>query len=101
MTVDSVTGLVLTVDALSGEDAEGLQEWREPIVRSVGAEVLVTDDADAFKEVADELGVAHQGCKAHVKRKWMAATMPRNGLSAGGSRNGIAVCGATSERSLL
>jgi hypothetical protein len=30
--------------------------------------VLVTDDADGFKTVADEVGVQHQVCKSHVKR---------------------------------
>jgi Transposase IS66 family len=34
----------------------------------VGAQVLVTDDADGFKTVADEVGMQHQVCKAHVKR---------------------------------
>jgi len=34
----------------------------------VGATVLVTDDADGFKTVADEVGVQHQVCKAHVLR---------------------------------
>jgi hypothetical protein len=34
----------------------------------VGATVLVTDDADGFKTVADEVGVQHQICKAHVLR---------------------------------
>ena len=43
-------------------------EWIEPIAKSVGASVLVTDDADGFKTVADEIGVQHQVCKAHVKR---------------------------------
>ena len=43
-------------------------EWIEPIAKSVGAQVLVTDDADGFKTVADEVGVQHQVCKAHVLR---------------------------------
>ena len=30
--------------------------------------MLVTDDADGFKTVADEVGVQHQVCKAHVLR---------------------------------
>jgi len=34
----------------------------------VGAEVLVSDDADSFKSVADDLGLGHQVCKSHVKR---------------------------------
>ena len=43
-------------------------EWSEPIAKSVGANVLVTADADGFKTVADEVGVQHQVCKAHVLR---------------------------------
>ncbi len=30
--------------------------------------VLVSDDADGLKSVADELGREHQVCKSHVKR---------------------------------
>ena len=40
----------------------------EPIVQVVAAQVLVTDDADALKTVADELGLDQQVCKGHVKR---------------------------------
>ncbi|KPL82531.1 hypothetical protein SE15_10390 [Thermanaerothrix daxensis] len=32
------------------------------------ADVLVSDDADAFKKVSDETGRAHQVCKSHVRR---------------------------------
>jgi transposase-like protein len=68
LTVDDTTGLVLTVDELAAEDADTLQEWLEPIVKAVGAQLLVTDDADAFKTAADKLGQEHQICKSHVKR---------------------------------
>jgi transposase-like protein len=68
ITVDPISGLALTIDALSAEDAKTLKEWIEPIATSVGANVLVTDDADGFKTVADEVGVQHQVCKAHVLR---------------------------------
>jgi len=68
LTVDDTSGLVLTVDGLPGEDATTLEEWLEPIAEAVGAEILVTDDADAFKTVADDLGLDHQVCKSHVKR---------------------------------
>ena len=34
----------------------------------VGAEILVTDDADGLKTVADDLGLQHQICRAHVNR---------------------------------
>ena len=68
LSVDALSGLVLTIDELTAEDAKALQEWIEPIAKSVGAEVLVTDDADGFKTVADEAGLLHQVCKGHVKR---------------------------------
>ena len=66
--VDAVNGFVLTLDDLEGEDAESLKAWMEPVLEAVGAEVVVSDDADAFKNAADDLGKAHQVCKSHVKR---------------------------------
>jgi transposase-like protein len=68
LAVDDTTGLVLTVDELSAEDAETLKEWLEPIAEAVDADLLVSDDADAFKTVAQELELEHQVCKSHVKR---------------------------------
>lgn len=68
LTMDDTSGLVLTVDGLSGEDAATLEEWMGPIAEAVGAEILVTDDADALKTVADNRGRDHQVCKSHVKR---------------------------------
>jgi transposase-like protein len=68
ITVDPLSGLALTIDALTAEDTKTLQDWIEPIAASVGAQVLVSDDADGFKTVADETGLLHQVCKSHVKR---------------------------------
>jgi hypothetical protein len=68
ITVDPISGLALTIDALAAQDIKTLQDWIEPIAKSVGATVLVTDDADGFKTVADEIGVQHQICQAHVLR---------------------------------
>jgi transposase-like protein len=66
--VDPLCGWVLSIDQLEGEDAETLKNWVEPIADQVGAQTLVTDDADAFKEVADRSGLDHQVCKSHVVR---------------------------------
>jgi transposase-like protein len=68
LSVDDRTGLVLTVDQLTAEDAGALKEWLEPIAQVVEAQLLVTDDADSFKTVADDLGLEHQVCKSHVQR---------------------------------
>jgi hypothetical protein len=66
--VDPTTGLVLSVDQLSGENAETLQDWMGPIAAAGGATMLVSDDADGFKVTAGKLGLAHQACKRHVQR---------------------------------
>ena len=52
LAVDDTTGLVLTVGALSAEDAETVKEWLDPVAEAVDARLLVSDDADAFKAVA-------------------------------------------------
>jgi hypothetical protein len=49
-------------------EAEELKAWLEPILDAVDADVLVSDDADAFKKVSDETGRVHQVCKSHVGR---------------------------------
>ena len=66
--VDAVNGMVLSIDELAGEDAEQLQAWLEPILDAVDADVVVSDDADAFKKVSDETGRSQQVCKSHVVR---------------------------------
>ena len=66
--VDPLQGLVLSIDQLEGEDAQTLQAWIAPIADQVGAQVLVSDDADAFKQAADQSGLDQQVCKSHVVR---------------------------------
>lgn len=50
------------------EDADTLRAWLAPIAEAVGATLLVTDDADAFKSAAKHLGLDQQVCKSHVLR---------------------------------
>jgi hypothetical protein len=94
LTVDDTNGLVLSIDELPGEDAETLQEWMEPIITAVGAQLLVSDDADSFKIVADEQGLTHQICKGHVKRSTEAMIedlKPRAACDEDGSLSAIYV----------
>jgi transposase-like protein len=100
LTVDDTTGMVLTVDELSAEDAESLKEWLEPIAEAVEAELLVSDDADAFKTVAQELGLAHQVCKGHVTRNtetFIENLKPQVEADADGS---LAAIGVTPQQAL-
>jgi transposase-like protein len=66
--VDPLNGLVLSIDHLSSEDGQALRAWIEPIADRVGAQVLVSDDADALKQAADQSGLDQQVCKSHVVR---------------------------------
>jgi hypothetical protein len=64
--VDDVTGIELSVDILDDESADTQVAWLREIADLVGAEVLSSDDADAFKTAADELGLEQQICRVHV-----------------------------------
>jgi transposase-like protein len=66
VTVDDERGITLDIALLDDESTTTLKDWLLPILDLVGAEVLTTDDADGFKEVADEAGVGHQICRRHV-----------------------------------
>ncbi len=65
--VDAVNEMALSIDELPGEDAEQPRAWLEPIMDAVDAEV-VSDDADALKQVSDQTGRSQQVCKNHVGR---------------------------------
>lgn len=66
--VDDQTGVTLDIEILENEESETLAAWLDPLLDLVGAEVLLTDDQDGFKKVADESGVSHQICRQHVTR---------------------------------
>jgi transposase-like protein len=98
LTVDDTSGLVLTVEGLSGEDAATLEEWLAPIAETVGAEILVTDDADAFKTVASDLGREHQVCKSHVKRNTESLVENLGAAAATDADGSLAAIGVTPEQ---
>ena len=100
LTADSLSGLALTIDAVSAEDAATLKAWIEPIAASVGAQVLVSDDADGFKTAADELGLLHQVCKSHVKRNTEALIDDLRPLVAKDSDGSLQAIGVESAQAL-
>ena len=94
VSVDAISGIALTVDLLDDGEGEALSKWLEEIAAAVGAEVVVTDDADRFKQAADENGLGHQDCKAHVVRnteEWLERAKPGMAADADGSLAKIAV----------
>ena len=66
--VDDKTGDLLGIDIMVSEGAEEVEELLRAVAEEVEAEVLVSDDLDSYKEVADEMGIDHQICRSHVKR---------------------------------
>ena len=100
LTVDDIRGLVLTIDDLSGEDAETLRAWLDPIAKAVEAEILVTDDADALKSTADELGVDQQVCKGHVQRNTEALVESLQPEATTDAERSLAVIGVTPEQAV-
>ncbi len=51
---------------MAGKDTASLQAAIAELAQAVGAEALLSDDADAYKTVADESGLEHQLCQQHV-----------------------------------
>ena len=50
-------------------------DWIEPIAKSVGAKVLVTDDADGFKPVVDDDCItdgSHLGAVGSGRSLWLS-----------------------------
>jgi transposase-like protein len=100
LTVDDISGLVLTVDSLGGEDAETLREWIAPIAEAVQAEILVTDDADTLKRAADASGLEQQVCKGHVERNTEALMVSLRAEAASDADGSLTVAGVTPEQAV-
>ena len=98
--VDATNGMVLSIDELPGEDAEQLQAWLEPILNAVDADVVVSDDADAFKKVSDETGRSQQVCKSHVGRNTDALVAELSTMIAAGGDHSLDTIHVTSEQAL-
>ena len=101
VTVDALTGMTLSIDQLSGEDAQTLKAWLEPIIETVEAHVVVTDDADALKTAVDENGVYHQVCKSHVGRNTEALIEQLQAALANGCHPSLEQVGVSVQQALL
>jgi len=64
--LDAQTGLTLEIIVVPGEDERTIRRYVERLARLTGCQVLVSDDADAYKAAADAVGLDHQICQQHV-----------------------------------
>jgi transposase-like protein len=88
ISVDAVRGTVLSLDLLPNGEATTLSAWVQELAATLGAEVLISDDADGFKTAADEAGLLQQVCKSHVRRNteaWVEAIIPALATDGDGS----------------
>jgi len=69
--VDGESGKTVGVDVLVKQDGTAFRRWLERYTKTLGVEVLVTDDLNTYKPVSHQLGLPQQVCLAHV-RKWVA-----------------------------
>lgn len=66
--VDDESGELLGLEIIVSENAEDVLQIVQDVAEEVEADVIVSDDLDVYKIVADELGKDHQICRSHVKR---------------------------------
>jgi len=66
--VDALTQGVLEIELVDSESVEALRPFVEELVNTFEVEVLLSDDQDSYKRLADELALQHGICRAHVNR---------------------------------
>ena len=66
---DASTGEVLGLDVLVKRDSDGFMEWLGDFVSGYGVEAMAADDLSAYKPVVERLGLDHQICIAHVRKR--------------------------------
>lgn len=66
--LDALAGNVLDVELVNSESAQEMRAFLQRLHEEFGFEALLSDDQDSYKVLADELGVEHGLCRAHVNR---------------------------------
>ena len=66
--VDDQSGELLGLEIIASESHAEIVDVIREVIEQVDAEVLVTDDHGAYREVVDETGVEQQICRSHGKR---------------------------------
>jgi hypothetical protein len=66
--VDALTQGVLEIELVDAESIEALKPFVENLVDTFELEVLLSDDQDSYKRLADDLAIQHGICRAHVNR---------------------------------
>lgn len=65
---DALTQEVLDIELVESESVDALRPFLQELVRTFEVEVIISDDQDSYKQLADELEIKHGLCRAHVNR---------------------------------
>ncbi len=66
--VDALAGDVVEIDLVDSESVDSLRPFLDKLTALFEVEVLLSDDQDSYKRVADELGIEHGICRRHINQ---------------------------------
>jgi hypothetical protein len=66
--VDALAGDVLGIELVDAESIDALRPFVADLIAVFEVEVLLSDDQDTYKTIADEQAIPHSICRAHVNR---------------------------------
>ncbi len=66
--VDALAHEVLEIEVVDSASIETMRPFIQDLVHVFEVEVLLSDDQDSYKTIADDLAVQHGVCRAHVNR---------------------------------
>ena len=72
--VDLGTGKPIAVGYVNEYDPQAVRRWLQPLVQQHGVTVIVTDDLNSYRVVAEKMGLGHQVCQFHVRR-WVGRAL--------------------------
>jgi transposase-like protein len=72
--VDLGDGQPVAIGHLDEANPQAVRRFLQPLVQRLGVSVIVTDDLNSFRLVADKLGLEHQVCQFHVRR-WVGGML--------------------------
>jgi transposase-like protein len=72
--VDLGNGQPVAVGYVDERNPQAVKRFLAPLMQRLGVSVVVTDDLESYKQVAEDLGLEQQVCQFHVRR-WVGRTL--------------------------
>ncbi len=72
--IDMGNGQPVAVGAVDEANPAAVRRFLEPLIQRLGVSVIVTDDLQSYRKVAEKLGLEQQVCQFHVRR-WVGLAL--------------------------